>query len=377
MSFNELKNFEDIHDFVRGVTFFGTGGGGRPEDGVAHLRLCLEEGISIKWMDVSEIDDDVWCCSVFGMGSIAPVVPTQTAPFGLKEKVIPYPMIEAVKKLSDLMSTEIKAVIPFELGGSNTPKAIASAIRMGAIVPDGDFCGRAVPELCQTTVAIGGESIAPIVICDDWGNHIIVKSVATLDAAEGIGKLLSTITKAPDPKTTCAHATFLMQVKTLKKYIVGNTLSNSFRVGKAIREARAAGKDPIAIAAENVGGKCIYRGKVEKIDWVSEDGYMIGTTYINGTGQYNGQTMEVWFKNENHCAKINGKVIVTSPDLICIIDNETGEPITNTKMVKDLNVAVITIPNLRYRTPKAIKALGPDHFGIKSTYTPVEQNVHF
>ena len=28
-----LKNIEDIEDFVRGVTYFGTGGGGRPEEG--------------------------------------------------------------------------------------------------------------------------------------------------------------------------------------------------------------------------------------------------------------------------------------------------------------------------------------------------------
>lgn len=377
MIYNELKTIDDIHDFVRGVTFFGTGGGGRPEDGVAHLKLCLEEGMEIKWVDVETISDDAWCCSVFGMGSIAPVAPTDTAPYGLKERVVAYPMVEAVRKLEEFAGVEIKAVIPFELGGANTPKALAATLRLGAIIPDGDFCGRAVPEFCQSTVAIGGEKIEPVVICDDWGNHVIVKSAATLHVVEGIGKLISTITKAPDPKATCAHATLLMQGHMLKKYLVRNTLSRSLQVGKAIRIAREEGKDPVKMAADAAGGKCIFRGVIEDVQWVSEKGYMEGTMFIKGLENYRNQTIQIWFRNENHYLKRNEKILVTSPDLIQLVEPDSGEPITNTRIAKDMPVAVIVIPNLRYRTPEALRALGPEHFGIKTKYTPVEQILKF
>ena len=39
-----LKNKQDVEDFVRGVTFMGTGGGGDPKVGLDFLVKALEEG---------------------------------------------------------------------------------------------------------------------------------------------------------------------------------------------------------------------------------------------------------------------------------------------------------------------------------------------
>jgi len=67
-----LKNIEDIEDFIRGVTYFGTGGGGGPEEGREYLASCMVEGFEIGFTDPSQIPNDLWCCSALGMGSIAP-----------------------------------------------------------------------------------------------------------------------------------------------------------------------------------------------------------------------------------------------------------------------------------------------------------------
>ena len=261
-----LRSIEEINDFVRGVTLLGTGGGGRAIDGFEHLKSCLEENIEIKWTDVDEFPDDIWCCCVFGMASIAPAEEKGGTPYGINEKVVEYPMIKSIKMLEELTGVKIGVVVPFELGGANTPKAMAAGLRSGAMIPDGDFCGRAAPELSQTTVAINGISVTPIAVCDDWGNEVIVRKVASLECAEAIGKFISIVSKAPDKKGTCAHAAYLMTGKDLKKYIVRNTLTKSYEVGKAIRVAQESGGNIITSIEKAADAKCFFKGKVTKVD---------------------------------------------------------------------------------------------------------------
>ncbi len=372
MSVFSLENRTDIEDFVRGVTYFGTGGGGRPEDGIAHLVRCFEDGHRIAWCDPNQIPDDTWCCTVFGMGSIAPVEASTEVPYGMETKQVLRPMVRAIERLADFSGKNITAVVAFELGGANSPKAFDAGIRYGALVPDGDFCGRAVPELSQTTAAIAGVSATPMVICDDWGNELIMTSSATIASAEGIGKMISIITKAPDPKATCAHAGFLVTGKMMKDLICPGTYTLSYQVGRAIREARETGAQAALAAASAGGGRIIFSGTVKKVDWVSEKGYMTGTAFICGDEKHHKQMMHVWFQNENHLAAIDEKPIAMSPDLIHIVATDSGEPITNTRLAERQNVTVIATPNLRYRTPEGLAALGPKHFKLDMPYIPFD-----
>jgi len=350
MSYN-LRTIDDIENFITGVTYFGTGGGGRPEEGKHYLTKCLEDGLEIGFTDLSEIPDDIWCCTAFGMGSIAPGSRQKIAPYGLNTKVLEHPAVEAVRKLEEYANVKIGMVVPFELGGANTARGMAAGIRNGAIIPDGDLCGRAVPELSQTTVTVSGLSPTPISICDDWGNVVIIKSIATIDAAEAVGKLISTVTKAPDVTAQCAHAAFLMKARDMKKYIVSGTLSKSLKVGKAINEARISGSDPIEALLKTSDSMLLFKGTVESNEWINKDGYMTGCHIIYGRDEYQGQSLEVWYKNENHQAKINDEIIAMSPDMIHIVLEKTGEPITNAKITGGLEVVVTATPKIHYTVP--------------------------
>ena len=46
---------------------------------------------------------------------------------------------------------------------------------------------------------------------------------------------------------------------------------------------------------------------------------------IKGTGKYAGQTLKIWFKNENQISWIDEKSYVTCPDPFTVVDRETGE----------------------------------------------------
>jgi len=365
----DLLSGRDVEDFVRGTVFLGVGGGGRGEDGLAHLERAMEEGLRLRFTDLSEIPDEEWLCVVYGMGSIAPAEPSLEKPFGLDVKVVRRPMVEAVKALEDYAKVKIGAVAIFEPGGANSPKALEAGMRHGSFVPDGDFCGRAVPEMHQTLAAIRGIAPFPIAICDDWGHRLFLADAPTLHSAEAIGKYVSLVTKAPDPLATCAHAAYLMKVSRARDVMVGGTMSLALKIGRAVRAARDGRKDPVAALAETSGGKTLFRGKVSRVDWESSKGYMSGTTWIEASG---GATYSVWFKNENHLVRRGKKPLCMSPDLIHVVDSLTGEPITNTKMAAGMDVSVLGTPNMLFRNSPGIDCLGPAYFGFDQPYIPFE-----
>jgi DUF917 family protein len=325
------------------------------------------------------IPDDAWVCSVFGMGSIAPMEPMspeQRRALGYPaEWTVARPMVRAVQELEAYTGKKIAAILPFELGAGNTANPMDAAVRVSATIIDGDCAGRAIPELCQTTAAIGGIAFAPGAIADAWGNIILVKETASELLTERIGKLVSIATKAPDMKAPCAHAGFLMTGKDLKRIAVPGGITRALAVGRAIRVARTRGVDPVIAAAEALGGWVLFRGRVVKKEWESRDGYMYGTTTIEGEGADAGHTLRVWFKNENHVTWRDGTPWVLSPDLIMTMDAE-GTPYTNTLLPEGARIGVVgAVADARLRTPAALELLGPRHYGYDLTYTPIEQLV--
>ena len=375
----EIRTPEDVNDLVHGLTLLGTGGGGRPEQGLESLLPHVTEGRAVSWVSPETIADDAWVCSVFGMGSIAPTEPLsveQRRALGYPaEWAVARPMVRAVQELEAYTGKKIAAILPFELGAGNTSTPMDAALRLGIAVVDGDCAGRAIPELSQTTAAIAGIRFAPGAVVDAWGNVLLVKQTASEALTERIGKLISIATKLPDMKAPCAHAGFLMTGKDLERIAVPGGITRALGVGRAIRRARAGGGDPVEAAARALEGWVLFRGRVAKKEWESRDGYMYGTTTVEGEGADAGHTLRVWFKNENHVTWRDGTPWVLSPDLIMTIDAD-GTPYTNTLLPEGARIGVVgAAADARLRTAAALDLLGPRHYGYDLPYTPIEQLV--
>lgn len=375
----DIRTADDVHDLVHGLTLLGTGGGGRPEQGLECLLPHVEAGRTVSWIAPDAIPDDAWVCSTFGMGSIAP---TETLSVEQRRALgypasftVAKPMVRAVQELEAFTGKKIAAILPFELGAGNTASPMDAAVRLGAAIVDGDCAGRAIPELSQTTAAMGGIPFAPGVIADTWGNVLLVKETASDLLTERIGKLVSIATKVPDMTAQCAHAGFLMRGKDLKRIAVPGGITRALAVGRAIRVARARGADPVAAVAEALEGWVLFRGRVAKKEWESRDGYMYGTTTVEGDGPDAGHTLRVWFKNENHVTWRDGTPWVLSPDLIMTIGTD-GTPYTNTLLPEGAAIGVVgAVADARLRTPAALGLLGPGHYGYDLPYTPIERLV--
>ena len=62
------------------------------------------------------------------------------------------------------------------------------------------------------------------------------------------------------------------------------------------------------------------------------------------------------------------------PDLIAVLDSETGEPITTEALRYGMRVAVIAIPCApQWREPAALELVHPRTFGYDVDYVPVEE----
>lgn len=371
MTRNALTDLQDCHDFISGCLFMGTGGGGGVDWGMSMLESALTDGLTLEWTDLAEIPDDAMTCTAYGMGSIAPQG-EETAraieALGLLDRLGDRAMETAVRELGQYIGRPITVVVPAELGAGNTPAPLVTAMRLGAICVDGDYAGRAIPDEMQGMPYLAGKTSHPMASVDRWGDVVIVKEAANPFMFERVGKMLSVAAHG-----SCYQAATLLPASEMREIVIPGTLTRSLALGRAIREARETGGDPIAAAIDATGGHFLFEGRVVAKDWEDRDGYMFGTTTIEGDGRSAGHTLKVWFKNENHVTWLNDIPWICSPDLVTIADRTTGEGITNTLLEAGADVAVVGIRGLEaFRSERGLGCAGPRYFGFDIDYRPIE-----
>ena len=62
------------------------------------------------------------------------------------------------------------------------------------------------------------------------------------------------------------------------------------------------------------------------------------------------------------------------PDLVCVLESETAEPITteSIRYGQRVKVMVISTPAIM-RTPEALAVFGPRAFGLERDFQPIEE----
>lgn len=368
MSTLYLKNRQEVEDFVRGCTFYGTGGGGLPANGIRSLMSEIEAGHQVGFVDVNEIPDDAVCVCPFLMGSIAPhdeKTIKEMESYGLKTSVNSEKerLGKAIQELEDYTGKKATVIVPIELGGANTPAAVAAASYLGIIAVDGDYTSRAIPEIIQITFNYHGKEILPVASVDEFDNRCIIKKSVNPRNTEKLGKLISQAGYG-----LAGQAGMLLSGKELKEIVIAGTLTGCYEVGKIMRESREAGEDYVAKVAEHTKGKVICRGKLTAKEDYDEGGYYWGTnTILDGKDEY-----KYWYKNEIHVLWKNNEPLVTSPDTITVIDLATGEPLPNPLSKVGMEVAVVAIEcRDELKSKKCIDQLGPRYFGFDFDYVTI------
>lgn len=354
---------EDITDLARGAAFLGTGGGGDPYIGRLMLERALANGGSLQIVDADDIPDDALVIPTALMG--APTVLVEKLPGGDE-------VIASLRKLESYLGERAYATMPIEAGGINSTTPLVVGARLGLPVIDADGMGRAFPELQMETFHVYGISATPMVVSNEFGDSVIVEAHSNW-MAEWIARGI-TIRMGG----TAYIAVYPMRGRDVKRTAIRQTLTLALRIGRCLGRSREAHRDPFAALIEELAdtpfgfGKVIFQGKVADLWRRTAQGFAKGRAVLRGI-EGERRTMELIFQNEYLIARCAGELLAIVPDLICVLDTETAEPIT-TEMLRygqRVKVMGVSVPPIM-RTPEALAVFGPRAFGLEEPFQPIE-----
>jgi DUF917 family protein len=156
-----------------------------------------------------------------------------------------------------------------------------------------------------------------------------------------------------------------------KKATVRGTLSLCADLGRTLREARAGHNDPIEAIRAELKTEVVFVGRVKDVLRRTVGGFARGEADIEGLDEYRGHKLRVAFQIEFLIAERDGKTLVTTPDIITLLEAESGAPVTADAMRYGARVAVLAFPCAdAWRTPRGLELVGPCYFGYGVDYRP-------
>lgn len=356
-----LLDIQSIDDIAVGAAVMGTGGGGDPYVGKLMAIQAVEEFGPVKLLDPEEIPDDALIVPSAMMG--APTVLVEKIPSGVE-------VLAAFETLKKYLGQEVYATMPIEAGGLNSMIPLALAARLRLPVVDTDGMGRAFPELQMVTFHLQGVKATPMVICDEKGNNLLLRTINNV-FTERLARSATIVMGG-----SVMLAIYPMKGKQLKDSGIHGIVSLTEKIGRAIREAKLKRVDPVKTVLEIVGGFELFKGKVSDVSRRTEGGFARGESTFEGLDEYQGKTLKLNFQNEHLMAKTETGVLATVPDLIAVLDADTARPITTEGLRYGTRGVVIGIPcNSKWRTAEGLATVGPRYFGYDIDYIPVEERV--
>lgn len=352
---------EDIDLIALGAGILGTGGGGNPYIGSLHLREAIREYGAARVVDPFDLADDalVPMCGYIG----APTASVEKIHQGTE-------LFQALRLLEKHLGKSFDAVGIAEIGGANSLAPLVMSLQSGLPIVDCDAMGRAFPELPMSVFFFeAGLPVTPLAMVDAGGNGVVIPTTTSAKWAERLARNLATSMGA-----TAGLVDIGANGAAVKRYGVHYTLSLAHHIGSRVREAQHAGDDVPEVVAETLNGHILMRGKISDVNRRTVRGFARGTLTVESFGGNGGKPDQLFieFQNEYLIAYLNGQVVMTVPDLICIVTDDTGEPISTEVLRYGMRVAVLGIPAARaLTTPKALQVVGPRAFGYDVPYKPL------
>jgi DUF917 family protein len=362
----------DLPDLARGAAFLGTGGGGNPYVGRLMVESAMRDaGHELELLDLADLPDDALIIPTAMMG--APTCIVEKLPEGMEAAA-------SLQRLEQHLGKRAFATMPIEAGGVNSMIPLVVGLRLGLPVVDADGMGRAFPELFHETFHIFGVPGTPMVITNDHGDQTLIETHDNFMMewlARGITIRMGGVAYI---------AEYPMDGATAKRSSIAGTLGVGLMIGRALREAHERHLDPFAHLNATLDrtsyspARVIFNGKIVEVFRRTAEGFAKGTVRIqelDGDAVGDPRQMAIDFQNENLIARVGDEVLAVVPNLICILDAETAEPITTEELRygQRVKVMAVTVPEIM-RTPEALEVWGPRHFGFDLDFLPIEAGVH-
>lgn len=356
----------DIEFAGHGAYIMGCGGGGDPHGAIIKLKKLIREGHKVQSVTLDKFSE-----LTAGKGLTA-AVGYFGSPIISGEKLKNLEIIEAIEAFERWNGHKIDGIYPLEIGGDNGLQGLWASCIKGVPCLDLDLMGRAYPALWQTIPsafrhAKGNHAVS---ISDSNGLQILIHS--SKDDIQ-----LENVMRDSFYNQGCQGGFCLpfMGIDRLRKESIPDSMSRSWRIGRAVYIARASSDlDNLPkYIIDAVGGeqcaKHMLTGKIVSVEKKLKRGYGYGVVEIESVSEAGTtRTLTMPFKNENivlYGMKEDGSkdVLCSVPDLITLVD-EDGNAVGTQDYRYGLVVYVMVFAcSPLWRTPEGIKAGAPAAFG--------------
>lgn len=348
-NFRELK-IEELEPLATGAWILGAGGGGSPYQGYLNLRKLYAQGHRVRIMDPVDLEDDDLVAVVSNMG--APLV-------GQERLSDPAFAAKPVLMMEEYLGRKFSALMSVEIGGGNAIQPFLVSCMTGLPVIDGDAMGRAFPEAQMTSFAICDLKPYPLALADIRDNEVIIPRAASWKWMERISR--KACTEVGSIAATCKAPRTGREVKECG---ILYTVTQAINIGKTVAEARRQYADPIDAVIKEHNGKLLFRGKVHDMARRATEGFLRGKAEFTGLDENRDQRFSLEFQNEWLIGHLDDQVVVTVPDIVCVMDSVTGEAIGTEVLRYGQRVTVIGLPPPDILcSPAGLRYVGPRAFG--------------
>ena len=320
-------DFDTGRNAIYGGWFFGGGGGGIPKGGLDVLENALSSGkIIVSRMDEFKPEDTIVTASLVGSPSTG------------KDAVTTEHCRRAYRLFVDSYKSPFNGIISNETGAhSITNGWIAAAVNNLPIV-DGACNGRAHPtgvmgamsldsKLGYHTlqVAVGGSGEKSLELCTQ--GSIASTSKLVREASTLSGGFITVLRNPVDAAYVKEHSA------------VG-ALTVCAKVGEVFLRNENKPDKLLAELHEMLGCQILCRGLTEDFSLVAKGGFDVGSVKVRNRNR----NVEVSFWNEYMTAEDDGQRLATFPDLIALLDANSGLPLCSAQVKNDLKVMVVCVP---------------------------------
>lgn len=313
---------------VYGGAVLGCGGGGKIQDGLVRGELALSRGkVKIVSLDYLEPDDLIITASSVG----SPKSP---------DRYIEHDYyVRAAEMFIRRHKGPVKGIISSENGAAASVNGWLQAASLGLFVVDAPCNGHAHPTGCMGSMGL--HKLDGYLACEavvggnrKQGKYFEYYSEGNISSTSALSRNAASIAGgvvavARNP-VTLSYAS--------KNAAVGG-LSYAIEIGKVMLAQEGQAQKMISSICDYMRGEIIVKGEVNEVVVQTENALDIGRLTV----QDNKHSYHISFLNEYMSIDFLGKRLATFPDMIALLNIETGLPVCSADLRDGLKVAVLVV----------------------------------
>jgi len=344
---------DDIEALCLGATLLGAGGGGDPYIAKLVAQQALETYGPVEMINAVDLPPDALVLGIAVIG--APTVILEKIPAGPE-------FVGAVRSLASFLGKEPAAIMPLEVGGMNTLIPIATAAEMGLPLVNADLMRRAFPQIEMTVFTLAGIPAGPLSVADEKGNKCVFETTSN-EMAETLAR--TAVIQLGMANAISAYPVTAGQVA---EHAIQGSFDFGSDVGRMLQAVKSGEDQAWQRFLTKSGSHEFFSGKVVDIDRRTTEGFARSTVILEDL-HGSDSTMRIEVQNENLIAFLDGDAVITTPNLVCMLDYENFDPITTEAVAYGNRVVVIGMPCApEWHREGMLDLVGPKAFGYDIDY---------